>query len=137
MFIKIPLRTEPGESLVDVTEEVNRAVSESGVKEGACVVYVPHTTAGVTLNSALDVKTSMDILDDLNRLVPTRVDFHHQYDTPQDAAGHIKAVLVGSSVMVIIEEGKLALGGSQSLLFSEFDGPRDRQLWLKMVVGTA
>ncbi len=135
MLEKIKLRTESGENLVDVTSEIDMVIQESGIIEGACLVFVPHTTAGITINSALDVNTTKDILHELDRLVPTRVDFYHQYDTPQDAAGHIKSVLVGQSQSIIISGGRLKLGSSQSVLFCEFDGPRDRQVWLRILQG--
>ena len=135
MLEKIKLWTESGENLVDVTSEIDMVIQKSGIIEGACLVFVPHTTAGITINSALDVNTTKDILHELDRLVPTRVDFYHQYDTPQDAAGHIKSVLVGQSQSIIISEGRLKLGSSQSVLFCEFDGPRDRQVWLRILQG--
>lgn len=133
MLKTINLQTSPGESLTNVTEQVKEAVRESGVMEGICLVYVPHTTAGIVINSAMDKNTALDIIEDLKRLVPTRVDFHHVYDTPADASGHIKASLVGDSQSLIVTGGELLLGDSQSLLFFEFDGPRKRQLLVRVV----
>ena len=135
MLKTVPIETPPGDALVDVTERIRQAVSDSGVREGLCAVIVPHTTAAITVNSALDAATPEDILADVKRLVPTRLDFAHQYDTPADAAGHIKAALIGHSVLLAIREGKLLLGGSQSILFYEFDGPRRRRLQVKMMRG--
>lgn len=133
MLKKIEIRTQPGESLIDITEDIQSAIRQQGVTEGVCVVNVPHTTAGLTVNSGIDTKTLADIIEEVDRLVPTRVDYHHQYDTPRDAAGHIKSVLVGSSLSLIITDGKLLLGHSQSVLFFEFDGPRDRLVWLRLL----
>ncbi len=133
MLKTIELQTPPGESLTNVTGQVQAAVRESGVREGICVVYVPHTTAAILINSALDKNTSVDIIEDLRRLVPTRVDFHHIYDTPADAAGHIKATLVGGSQSLIVTGGELLLGSSQSVFFFEFDGPRKRQVLVRVV----
>lgn len=133
MFTRIPLQTPPDESLVNITEQVKAVVKSSGVREGICVLFVPHTTAALTINSAIDPNTSLDILSDLRRLVPTRVDFHHTYDTPADAAGHIKATLVGGTITLIVSEGELLLGGSQSILFCEFDGPRSREVWVRIM----
>lgn len=133
MFTKITLQTPPNEALVNITEQVNNLIQTSGVKEGICVLFVPHTTAALTVNSAIDPNTPLDILSDLRRLVPTRVDFHHIYDTPADAAGHIKSTLVGTSITLIVSEGKLRLGGSQSVLFCEFDGPRSREVWVRVM----
>ena len=136
MLKKISIRTAKGESLVDVTSQIENVVTESGVTEGACLVFVPHTTAGLTINSGLDEKTLKDIVDELKRFVPSRVDFHHQYDTPADAAGHIKAVLVGNSLDLIITDGELLLGHSQSVLFCEFDGPRNRNFFVRILEQT-
>ncbi len=133
MLSIVHIQTPAGEALVDVTAQVRQAVRESAVRDGLCALIVPHTTAAMTINSALDAATAADILADMKRLVPTRLDFAHQYDTPADAAGHIKATLVGQSVMLVISEGELLLGGSQSLLFYEFDGPRRRQIQVKIM----
>lgn len=135
MLSTIPFKTPPGDALVDITGLVRAAVRAAGISAGLCAVIVPHTTAGVIINSALDPTTPQDIVDDLRRLVPTRVDFRHQYDTPADAAGHIKAALVGHSVLLVVENGDLLLGGSQSILFCEFDGPRERRVWVKVMAG--
>ena len=135
MLAIAPIETPPGDALVDVTDLIQQAVGESGIQEGLCAVIVPHTTAAITVNSALDAATPEDILADIKRLVPTRLDFIHQYDTPADAAGHIKAALIGHSVLLAIHEGKLLLGDSQSILFYEFDGPRRRRLQVKMMRG--
>lgn len=133
MLTFIELQTPAGESLADVTPRLREIVAASGVADGLCVLVVPHTTAAITLNSALDPATAQDILADLRRLVPTRVDFAHQYDTPADAAGHIKAALIGHTLTLIVAGGRLVLGGSQSVLFCEFDGPRVRQVQVKLV----
>jgi secondary thiamine-phosphate synthase enzyme len=115
----------------DITATVREAALASRVTEGLCVVFVPHTTAGLSITSFWDPKDLEDIHDDLNRLVPTRIDFKHQFDTPQDAAGHVKSVLVGVSLTLIIAEAKLVLGHSQGIFFNEFDGPRQRQFFVK------
>jgi secondary thiamine-phosphate synthase enzyme len=131
----IPIQTERGESLVDITAQVRAAIDQSGAQDGICILFVPHTTAAITINSGLDPATGLDIIADLTRLVPKRVDFIHQYDTPADAAGHIKAALIGHTCSLIIAGGKLTLGGSQSILFYEFDGPRSRQVQVKILQG--
>jgi secondary thiamine-phosphate synthase enzyme len=133
MLTTIELHTPSGESMTDITGRVRAAVGESGVVEGLCIVFVPHTTAGLTLNSGVDPKTAADIVSEMRRIVPTRVDFQHTYDTPADAAGHIKTTLVGSSASLIVSKGQLLLGGSQSIFFFEFDGPRSRQILLRLV----
>lgn len=131
----IDVETPAGETLLDITAKVRDAITASGVTAGLCALVVPHTTAAITLNSAVDGATMADIRAELQRLVPKRVDFIHQYDTPADAAGHVKAVLVGQSITLVIEGGKLAISSSQSILFYEFDGPRSRRVQVKIIAG--
>ena len=135
MLKTVKLETPGGDALLDITKEMRQVVSDSGVKSGLCAIIVPHTTAGITINSGMDPATPTDILADLKRLVPTRVDFVHQYDTPADAAGHIKATLVGNSLTLPIDEGELLVGWSQSIMFYEFDGPRSRTIQVKIIAG--
>ncbi|MBL8145810.1 MAG: YjbQ family protein [Anaerolineae bacterium] len=135
MLHEITVDTPRGDALIDITAQVREVVTNSGVQDGICVLFVPHTTAAITLNSALDPATATDIIADLRRIVPTRVDFVHQYDTPADAAGHVKAALVGHSITLIIAGGKPTLGSSQFVLFYEFDGPRTRHVQVKIMEG--
>lgn len=135
MLKTVELETPGGDALINITGQVKQLVSESGVQSGLCAVIVPHTTAGITVNSGMDPSTPDDILADLKRLVPTRVDFIHQYDTPADAAGHIKASLIGNSLTLPIDGGELLVGWSQSIMFYEFDGPRKRQVQVKIIAG--
>lgn len=116
----------------DITENVKKSVEESGVKEGTCIVYNPHSTAGVTVFSPWDSEGFKDLDEEIRRLIPTKVDFYHQHDTPQDAAGHVKSSLLGISISFIVTEGKLLLGGSQGIYFLEFDGPRNREYFVKI-----
>lgn len=133
MYKEIELFTEENECLINITEDIKQAVGESGIKEGICVVYVPHTTAGITINSGLDERTFEDITSEIHRLVPTRVDFKHTFDTPSDASGHVKSVLIGNSLSLIINGGEAILGHSQSVLFFEFDGPRKRRAIIRVM----
>lgn len=133
MLKTVPIKTPHGESLLNITQTVRDAIRESGVQEGLCVLYSPHTTASLTVNSAMDPRTAQDILAEVRRLVPTRVDFLHQYDTPADASGHIKTTLVGSSQSFIVTNGELLLGSSQGIFFYDFDGPRDRQVVIRVM----
>ncbi len=122
-----------GNGVFEITEQVRQAVESSHVQEGMAVVMVPHTTAGVTIISFPDPLGLEDVNDEISRLIPTRINFKHQHDTPQDAAGHIKSVLVGVSLSLIISEAKLVLGHSQAIYFFEFDGPRQRKFHVQVV----
>ncbi len=133
MLKTIHIQTPPKESLVNITTEIRELVRESGVVEGICVLAVPHTTAGITLNSIMDPATNSDIKNEIKRLVPTRVDFEHIYDTPADAAGHIKSTITGATLALIVTDGELLLGGSQGILFCEFDGPRSRKIHIRII----
>ncbi len=133
----VQLETPPGESLLNITDQVQAAVRDSGLADGICVVFVPHTTAGLIINSGSDPATADDIRSELRRLVPTRVDFQHTYDTPADAAGHVKTTLTGTSLSLIVSGGKLALGRSQRLMLAEFDGPRQRQVLVRVMADPA
>ena len=131
----VSIETGVGDTLTDITGQVRDLVQQSGVQSGVCILVVPHTTAAITINSGLDPSTPQDIVADVRRLVPTRTDFHHIVDTPSDAAAHIKASLVGNSEIVLIEDGDLVFGHSQSLLFFDFDGPRQRRVMVKIIEG--
>jgi secondary thiamine-phosphate synthase enzyme len=131
---KLELATT-GNGAIEITAWLRDVVAASGVDAGLCVVHVPHTTAGLSITSYADPLGHEDLHDDINRLIPTRVDFKHQHDTPQDAAGHIKSVLVGVNLTLIIAEAKLVLGSSQGVFFNEFDGPRNRHILAKCLRG--
>jgi secondary thiamine-phosphate synthase enzyme len=135
MLSVITIQTPVGESLVDITAQVRDVTQSSGIRDGLCAVLVPHTTAAITVNSAMDPATMIDIIMDIRRIVPMRVDFAHQYDTPADAAGHVKAALIGHSIVLVVADRKLLLGGSQSILLYEFDGPRERRVQVKILAG--
>jgi secondary thiamine-phosphate synthase enzyme len=127
----IEFNTPPRDTLVDITTRVRAVVQNSAVQEGICVIFIPHTTAALTLNTITDL-TVQDLQNEVNRLVPTRVDFQHTYNSPADAAGHIKSSLIGTSLSLIISRGDLILGQAQSILFYEFDGPRQRQVIIRI-----
>jgi len=133
MLKTIALKTPERQTLVLITDEVRQAVRESGIASGLCLVFCPHSTAGLTINSPLDPATALDIRHELDRLVPTRVDFQHIVDTPSDAAAHIKTTWVGNQLMLIVHDGDVLLGHSQGLFFCEFDGPRQRQVHVKIM----
>jgi len=117
---------------VDVTSQVQKTVSDSKIKEGIVVVYVPHTTAAITINENADPSVKSDIIMQLDELVPQSGKYRH---SEGNSPAHIKASLMGSSVTVIISGGKLGLGTWQGIFFCEFDGPRTRRVWVKIIEG--
>jgi secondary thiamine-phosphate synthase enzyme len=119
--------------IVDITAEVARMVGASGVKEGLCVVYVPHTTAAVTINENADPDVKQDVLAKLAALVPEREAYYEHGEGNSDA--HLKTALVGPSVTLIIDGGRLVLGTWQGIYFCEFDGPRERMIQVKVMGG--
>ncbi len=133
MLKKIMIETPPKESLINITDQIQKIVHGSWIDEGVCILAIPHTTAGLTLNSKMDSATLVDLVNEMRRLVPTRVDFEHIFDTPADAAGHIKSSLVGTTLSLIISEGQLILGGSQGIFFCEYDGPRTREVLVRLL----
>jgi len=118
--------------LIDITPEVEGLVKESGVQEGVCHLYVPHTTAGITINEGADPSVRRDIIHSLQGLVPRDAGYTH-LEGNSDA--HIKSSLLGASALVMIEQGRLQLGTWQSIFFCEFDGPRHRRVAVKIVAG--
>lgn len=117
--------------LFEITKQVQEAVEKAGITDGLAALWVPHSTAGITVISKMDPLGFVDIEEEISRLVPTRVDFKHQFDTPSDAAGHIKSAIIGVSLTCIIRDGALRLGSSQGIYFFEFDGPRKRQIYFQ------
>lgn len=126
----ISVKTGSRTEFIDITSEVKSVVRESGVKSGVCYVYVPHTTAGVTINEGADPAVVRDILSTLNKLIPRSAGYQHM-EGNSDA--HIKTSLVGPSRTVIIEGGKLLLGTWQAIFFCEFDGARNRKVMVKIM----
>ena len=129
---KISLRTE-FEGMHDVTDKVQEAVAKSGIKEGFCIIQCNHTTASLIVTSFWDKRGHVDFMEEIDKLIPTRYDYRHQFDTPTDAAGHIKSAVCGTTISLIVTGGKALLGSSQGVLFAEFDGPRDRQFFVKVI----
>jgi secondary thiamine-phosphate synthase enzyme len=126
---EIRVSTSSHTELVDITTDVQRAVSESGVQDGVCHIYVPHTTAGVTINENADPSVREDILMELNRVIPLQDNYKH---LEGNSAAHIKASIVGSSETILVERGRLVLGTWQGIFFCEFDGPRSRRVLTKV-----
>jgi secondary thiamine-phosphate synthase enzyme len=126
------LRVKTGRrtQLVDVTEQVERAVAAAGVVSGVCYLYVPHTTAGVMINEHFDPDVATDLEGVFERLVPRSGPYRH---SEGNSDSHAKAVLTGTSQMILVEQGKLVLGQWQGVFFCEFDGPRERKMWVRVM----
>jgi secondary thiamine-phosphate synthase enzyme len=128
----VQVRTNAQKQFVNITSEVQSAVRDSGVEDGICVVYVPHTTAGVTINEAADPSVAKDIQSKLTELVPRRGNYAH---AEGNSDAHIQTSVVGPSVTLIVENGRVALGTWQGIFFCEFDGPRRRTFVVQTVAG--
>ncbi|MFH0845219.1 MAG: secondary thiamine-phosphate synthase enzyme YjbQ [Pseudomonadota bacterium] len=129
MPITIHVSTHSRTEMVDITSLVQKEVSKSGIGDSICTVYVPHTTAGVTINEGADPAVCQDIINKLNELVPPHAGYRHMEG---NADSHVKASLMGSSVSVIVENGRLLLGTWQKIFFCEFDGPRSRKILVRI-----
>ena len=129
MPVTINVKTHTRIEMKDITSSVQQEISKAGVKEGICVVYVPHTTAGITINEGADPAVCQDIVNKLNELAPPGEGYLH---LEGNADSHIKASLMGSSVTVPVEKGRLVLGTWQKIFFFEFDGPRSRRVYVNI-----
>ncbi len=125
-----PVRTTQRQQFVDITSQVQRCVDEAGFEDGLVCIFVPHTTAGVTINEGADPDVLRDLSDTLSDLVPNRADYRH---AEGNSDSHVKSSLIGPSLTVIVEGGRLKLGTWQAIYFTEFDGPRSRQCWVKTI----
>ena len=126
------VKTSAKTDFVDVTQSVQEAVRKSGVKEGICFIYIPHTTAAITINENADPTVPKDILMELNKIVPVQDRYQH---LEGNSPAHIKASLIGPSLSVFVESGRLVLGTWQGIFVCEFDGPRSRQVYVKVLKG--
>ncbi len=128
------VRTTHRSQLVDITAEVQRCVTESEVEDGLVCVFVPHTTAGVTINENADPDVVTDVLAALTRAVPPDAGYRH---SEGNSDSHTKSSLVAPSITLIVEKGRLQIGTWQAIYFAEFDGPRNRRCWVKVVSSTS
>ena len=124
------VRTSAQTEFIDITRSVQEAVRKTGVDDGICIVYIPHTTAAVTINENADPSVVQDIIMGLNKMVPFKDSYRHMEG---NSPSHIKASLVGCSQIVFVESGKLILGTWQGIFICEFDGPRDRKVHVKVI----
>lgn len=114
---------------MDITASIGKIVKDKRIKSGFAVIYIPHTTAGITINENADKDVQLDMKSGLERIVPSNVQYLH---SEGNSPAHIKSSLMKNSEMVLIEEGKLQLGTWQGIFFMEFDGPRSREVWVKL-----
>jgi len=126
LSVKTRKRTE----FVDITSDINQLIQKSGTDQGLCMIYVPHTTAAVTINESADPSVKSDILKVLNQIIPWEANYRH---LEGNSPAHIKSTLVGSSELIAIENGRLILGTWQGIFFCEFDGPRNRKVEVRIV----
>lgn len=129
MPITISVTTGSRTDMVDITGAVQKELSKTGATDGICTVYVPHTTAGITINEGADPAVCRDIMRKLNDLVPPDAGYRHMEG---NADSHIKASVMGSSVSVLLENGRLVLGTWQKIFFCEFDGARSRKVYIQI-----
>ena len=126
----LTVNTQSQTEMIDVTRQVQKAIEDTGLQDGFCVLYVPHTTAGITINESADPSVRRDILMVLNQIVPWKGDYKHMEG---NSPAHVKSTLVGASQLVVVENGQLLLGTWQGIFFCEFDGPRSRKLQIKFI----
>ena len=126
LSVKTSTRTE----LIDITSQIAKAVKKSGIREGLCMLYVPHTTGAVTINESADPSVRGDIMMVLNQIVPWEANYKHMEG---NSPAHVKATLVGASELIAIENGALVLGTWQGIFFCEFDGPRTRKIHVRIM----
>ena len=132
MSIEFTVSTGKTTEMIDITTDIQRQVTKSGIKDGLVMVTIPHTTAGVTINEGADPAVRADIIDTINEIVPwKRVYGHAEGNSP----AHIKTSLMGSSELIMLENGRLQLGQWQAVFLCEFDGPRTRRVRLKILAG--
>jgi secondary thiamine-phosphate synthase enzyme len=123
----LSIRTKKHTQFLDITQDVQTAAADLGIKNGVLTVFVPHTTAGITINENADPTVTSDMTEALDRAIPWEAGYRH---SEGNAAAHVKASFMGSSVQVIVENGQLLLGTWQAIYFCEFDGPRSRNIWI-------
>ena len=132
MIFELKIRSSRRIEMIDITSQVRDVVKKSGVKDGICVMYVPHTTAAVTINENADPSVRVDIENTLSKLVPYGAGYAH---LEGNADAHIKSTMVGPSENLIIRNGDILLGTWQGIFFCEFDGPRNRRIYIKIIEG--
>ena len=128
---KILLKTENRDECVDITKEIENIIGVKRISDGVCHIYVPSTTAGIMINEGHDREVVHDLLVHLDKTVPWNADYYGHQEG--NSAAHIKSSLIGTSICVIVDHGKLMLGKWQEIFFCEFDGPREREIYVKFI----
>ena len=128
--MKLTVSTHQRTEFIEITHETQKAIDASGISDGICMLYVPHTTAGITINENADPTVKSDILSVLNAIVPWEAGYRH---AEGNSPAHIKASLMGASQLVAVQNGRLVLGTWQGIFFCEFDGPRTRHIHLHII----
>ena len=128
--MRLNVKTHSQTEMIDVTDLVQQQVVDSGLKDGLCMVFVPHTTAAVTINESADPAVRRDILMVLNKIVPWDDAYRHMEG---NSPAHLKTSIIGSSEIIAVEKGRLVLGTWQGIFFCEFDGPRSRKLDVRLI----
>lgn len=131
-MIRLDVRTGQHTQMLDITRDIQKAVAQSGVRNGICMVFVPHTTAAVTINENADPDVVRDFTTEINKIVPWEDGYHHMEG---NSAAHLKSSMIGFSENIIIEDGRLVLGTWQGIYFCEYDGPRNRKVYVKIIEG--
>ena len=127
---EISIKTNSHSQFIDITSKVSEVLQKTGIKDGICTVFTPHTTAGITVNENADPDVPLDIIKEMGKVIPLNDGYDH---IEGNSAAHIKSSLFGCSETVIIRSGSLMLGTWQSVFFCEFDGPRNRKVWVEIV----
>ena len=130
MHHSITVQTRAQTEFLDITQHIQTVVSEKRIQNGLCQIFVPHTTAGITINENADPSVRHDMIMELNKVIPFDDNYHHMEG---NSAAHIKSSLMGVSLSVIVDQGRLILGTWQGIYFCEFDGPRQRKVWIKLL----
>ena len=130
MLIKLSVSTTQHTQMLDITDRIRKAVEDSGIRDGICTVFIPHTTAAVTINENADPDVVRDFTTEINKLVPWEDGYRHMEG---NSAAHLKASMIGFSQQIIIDGGRLLLGTWQGVWFCEYDGPRRRSVYVKLM----
>jgi len=128
----LSVKTRSKTELIDITSDIKSVVKQAGIHQGICMLYVPHTTAAITINESADPSVQSDVLMVLNQMVPWDADYRH---LEGNSPAHVKSSLVGPSELIAIEDGALVFGTWQGIFFCEFDGPRNRKLHVRIMEG--